>query len=195
MQAERTLSCPRVYLAGPDVFERDPLEVAHWKKAACAAYGLEGVFPLDADLDLSDLGLHEQARVISQANEALIRQCDALLANMTPFRGPSMDVGTAFEMGFARALGLPIVGYTDNSEKLRERTVSFLGEANLRASGLGRWEDAQGWALEDFDCVDNLMLDGAAVVSGGLVVQPRVGEEAAAVFARAVQHLALLLGD
>src|SRR3954471_17847562 len=41
---------PRVYLAGPDVFLRDPLTAAAAKKQLCASYGFVGVFPLDAEL-------------------------------------------------------------------------------------------------------------------------------------------------
>ena len=32
----------------------------------------------------------------ARANEDLMRSCDALIANLTPFRGVSMDAGTAF---------------------------------------------------------------------------------------------------
>ena len=28
--------------------------------------------------------------------------CDAMIVNLTPFRGPSADVGSAYEMGFMR---------------------------------------------------------------------------------------------
>ena len=56
----------------------------------------------------------EQARRISRANEGLMRSCDALVANLTPFRGVSMDSGTAFEVGFMQALGRPLgAGYTN----------------------------------------------------------------------------------
>ena len=33
---------------------------------------------------------------------------------MTPFRGPSIDPGTAYEMGFMRALKRPVLGYRND---------------------------------------------------------------------------------
>ena len=102
----------RVYLAGPDVFLPDPLARAARLKAACAARGLEGVFPLDA-LPQGDppawASLPEALR-IARRNEAHIASCDVLVANLSPFRGPSADVGTVFEVGFMRALGRPVFG-------------------------------------------------------------------------------------
>ena len=55
-------------------------------------YGLEGAFPLDAEI--TEEGRPRQAAgfLISEANEKLIRSCHALIANMTPFRGVSADV-------------------------------------------------------------------------------------------------------
>ncbi len=53
----------------------------------CAKHGFEGVFPLDASLDLTGLTKGESARRISAANEGLMRSCDLLIANVTPFRG------------------------------------------------------------------------------------------------------------
>ncbi|MBE7942197.1 nucleoside 2-deoxyribosyltransferase, partial [Ramlibacter aquaticus] len=38
---------PRVYLAGPDVFRPDAEAFGRALAQACAALGLQGVFPLD----------------------------------------------------------------------------------------------------------------------------------------------------
>ena len=100
---------PKIYLAGPDVFLPDPLSIAKMKKDLCVGYGFAGVFPLDAEFDSTNLKKREQGLQISRNNENLIRSCDLLIANMTPFRSPTMDVGTAFELGFARALGKPVL--------------------------------------------------------------------------------------
>ena len=47
-----------------------------------------------------------------------MRSCDLLIANLTPFRGVSMDSGTAFEVGFMRALGRPVLGYTTATDTI-----------------------------------------------------------------------------
>ena len=46
---------PRVYLAGPEVFLPDAIAVGAEKCRLCAEYGFEGLFPLDASLELSGL--------------------------------------------------------------------------------------------------------------------------------------------
>jgi hypothetical protein len=46
--------------------------------------------------------------------ERIMRTCDAVILNLTPFRGPSADVGSAYEMGFMRALGRPIFAYSND---------------------------------------------------------------------------------
>ena len=49
----------------------------------------------------------EIARHIYVSNVDLIRNCDAVLANMTPFRGDiEPDSGTVFEVGMAIAMGV-----------------------------------------------------------------------------------------
>ena len=161
---------PRIYLAGPEVFLPDPIGAGARKKALCAAHGFDGVFPLDAELDRSGLSKAEAARRISLANEALIRSCDFLIANMTPFRGVSMDVGTAFEVGYMRALGRPVLGYTNTVIDLRER--SAMG----RAGGvqLPFDADAPDVSVEDFGLAENLMIEIAVTESGGSVVRTTV---------------------
>src|SRR3990170_3348682 len=91
----------------------------------CAEAGFDGAFPLDPQLDLDRLTKREKARRISLANEGLMRSCDLLIANLTPFRGASMDSGTAFEVGFMRALGRPVFGYTNVVADYRERAEHY----------------------------------------------------------------------
>lgn len=162
----------RVYLAGPDVFLPDPLGAAAAKKQLCAAYGFEGVFPLDAELDLTGVDPHEAALRISRANEALIRACDLVVAHLTPFRGPSADVGTAYEMGFARALGKRVFAYTNVELDFATRTERFVREVRTRSDGAR--EDEDGLQIESFGLDDNLMLIGAIEDSGGALFRAAV---------------------
>lgn len=188
------MATPSVYLAGPDVFLPDPRAKAAAMQAICRKHGLLGRFPLDADLDLAGLRKNEQGLAICRANERLIRECDGVLANLTPFRGPSADVGTAFEVGFARALGKRIVGYTEVDAKYRERVIAHFGKTSMRRRDDGVLQDPAGMSVEDFDLVDNLMLDGAVIQSGGAVIRPAdVGEPGVSVFEWAVRTLARLL--
>jgi nucleoside 2-deoxyribosyltransferase len=134
----------RVYLAGPDVFYPDATERAARLKDLCQQNGLEGVFPLDSQVKLLEpFEQEDNGFLIYHANVKLIKSCWAMLANMNPFRGPSMDVGTAFEIGYGRALELHVVGYTDSKTEYKTRVK----------------ED--GLVIENFGMVDNLMVHAA----------------------------------
>jgi nucleoside 2-deoxyribosyltransferase len=163
------MSMPRIYLAGPEVFLPDALAMGVRKAALCAAHGLEGAFPLDAQLSLAGLAKPEQARRISEANEGLMRSCSGLIANLTPFRGVSMDSGTAFEVGFMRALGRPVLGYTNVTADYRERAETY-----RRAAPPLLDADCPDAEIEDFDGAENLMIEVAITDSGGSVVRTAV---------------------
>ena len=157
---------PRLYLAGPEVFLPDATAMGEAKRALCSSHGFEGVFPLDASLDLTGLPKREQARRISQANEAAMLSCAALIANLTPFRGASMDAGTAFEVGFMRALGRPVLGYTNVVAGYRRRAEAYR-LANVPAPDA----DAADVAIEDFDLAENLMIEVAILASAGEIIR------------------------
>ena len=165
----------RVYLAGPDVFFPAPEYWAERKKAICARHGLHGVSPLDplADEPAGWLDPPPQEtqtwRAIAARNEAHIRSCQAVIANLTPFRGPGADAGTVYELGFARALGLPLFGYATTTVSFLSRTLAFLGPS-AAAGADGTWRDGEGLLVEDFGLFDNLMIEGALAASGGLLV-------------------------
>ncbi|SCA55846.1 Nucleoside 2-deoxyribosyltransferase [Candidatus Terasakiella magnetica] len=145
---------PRIYLAGPDVFYKDPMAQCAELKALCAANGCEGVFPMDAGLDIASMSKHEAARAIYQANIEMIDSCDGIIANMEMFRGPGMDGGTAFEMGYGVAKAIPVVGY-GITENYLKRCQAYYGE--LEPSH-GLQFDPKGLMVEDFDLLDNLMM-------------------------------------
>ena len=168
----------RVYLAGPEVFLPNPLEIGAAKRAICAKHGLEGVFPLDNEIDLTGLSPQEAGLKIYRANRTCMDGCDLVIANMTPFRGPSMDVGTAFEMGYMRGLGRPVFGYSNVETRFFERTAAFYGGRLEPREGDGSPSDPLGHQVEQFGLVDNLMLDGAVDDAGVAVITRTVPEEA-----------------
>lgn len=164
----------RIYLAGPDVFLPDPIAHGRRKAGLCAEAGFDGSFPLDSALELTGLSKHEQARRISLANEALMRSCDLVIANLTPFRGASMDCGTAFEVGFMRALGRPVLGYSNTATDYRQRADAH------RARGISPGDaDQPHYEIEDFELAENLMIEIAIEESGSRVIRhtARAGEE------------------
>ncbi len=160
----------RVYLAGPDVFLPEPTVWLERKKAICTAFGLTGVSPLEplANEPASWASLPAWRR-IALCNEAHIRGCDALIANLTPFRGPSADAGTVYEVGFARALGLKLFGYATVAAGFLDRTLAHLDGAAAQAPD-GSWWDADSMLIEQFGLFDNLMIEGGIYGSGGALL-------------------------
>lgn len=149
-----------IYLAGFDVFRADSLARGEWLKQCCRDHGFEGLYPLDnqAPADLSGRAL---AQWIYEANTALIRRADGVMANLNVFRGAEPDSGTAFEVGYAIALNKPVWAYTDEADSLVQRLAVEQRDDPLRHV------DDQGYTVEDFGLNVNLMLGcSAAIVVG-----------------------------
>ena len=93
-----------VYLAGPEVFLPNAREIGARKRAICERHGLIGVFPADEETACDPaLPLSEWGLAISRVMEQVMRKCDTMIVNLTPFRGPSADVDSAYEMVHAGA--------------------------------------------------------------------------------------------
>jgi len=146
----------KIYLAGPEVFLPNALEIGTAHKHLCADYGFEGLFPLDNTIT----GSHpkEIAEAIRYANTMMIHTCDIVIANLSPFRGPEPDSGTVWEVGFAQGLGKKVVAYSTDLRTLKEKTQSILtlGDANC---------DTLGMAIEDFGLTHNLMFSQNVIAS------------------------------
>ena len=139
------------------------------KSRLCSEAGFEGLFPLDQSLDLAGLASGEQARRIARANETLMQSCDLLIANLTPFRGASMDAGTAYEVGYMRALGRPVLGYTNSPQDYADRAAVFRAKCAAPDDC-----DAPSIEIESFGLAENLMIEIAIRESGGRVIRTHV---------------------
>ena len=147
----RAATLPRtVYLAGPDVFMPNAAEIRDAKKRLCRDFGCVGLHPLDNEIPRA---APDRAARIYAANIAMMRQAEIGVFNLTPFRGPSADVGTAFELGFMTALGKPVFGYSEIAGTLRERIAGVRYDAAQCV-----WRDPNGYVVEDFELSDNLMV-------------------------------------
>ena len=150
----------KLYLAGPDVFLPDAAEIGRRKKALCRERGFEGLYPLDNDLP-------EDAAAIFAANRDLMDQAEAGLFNLSPFRGPSAEAGTVFELGYMAAQGKPVFGYSNAAASYAARAVRSHGPT-IEKDGILR--DRDGIMIERFGLADNLMIAEAIADSGGAFV-------------------------
>jgi len=142
----------KIYLAGPEVFLPNAKEVGKKKKDLCAKYGFEGLFPLDNEVRIKGLYKQEIAKKIYKANIAQINNSDIVVANISPFRGISADVGTVFEMGYASGIGRKVYSYTNTYLNFKERTLT--NQRLLRDISF----DKNGLLIEDFYLMENLMV-------------------------------------
>tara|TARA_B100001109_G_C18865045_1_gene476790 strand:- start:14722 stop:15300 length:579 start_codon:yes stop_codon:yes gene_type:complete len=157
-----------IYLAGPDVFLPDARQAGDAKKRLCQTYGFEGLFPIDNDVHP---GAGESlAFAISRENEALIQRADIIVANLTPFRGPSADAGTLYELGLARGLGKFLAGYTNVATPFSNRTRQMFGGSDEHARTPSELTDRDGLTIEDFGLHDNLMIEGGIHQAGGIFI-------------------------
>ncbi|MBC7907491.1 MAG: nucleoside 2-deoxyribosyltransferase [Rhodospirillaceae bacterium] len=141
-----------VYLAGPGVFHPAAKALFEYLVEVCDKAGLKGVTPEIGALDLSALDSAGKAAAIRRLNVEKIQAVDAVIACISPFRGPGADAGTAWEMGYAEALGKPVVAWCED-------TADYLSRVPSDADEEGKvWCRQHGMIVENFGLVDNLML-------------------------------------
>ena len=171
-----------VYLAGPEVFLPEPVKAGKAKQLRIEQlneqhdwpFKLVGLYPLDNEIpDFKpdfDTGIR-----IYHANIALMEKAHAVTANMVRFRGPSMDVGTAFEMGYMAAQDKPVIAYYDAKPfygKPEKATVYATRVTELWGDHPHEKEkDKDGIFIENFGMTDNLMMVGAHTDSGFTIAE------------------------
>ena len=155
-----------VYLAGPDVFLPDAFEIGRRKIDLCMRHGLSGLFPLDNAIDAA---AEDASLRIFRGNETMMIAADAIIANLTPFRGPGADAGTVYELGYMAGRGKLCLGYSNDPSSYADRVRQFT-EVVLRD---GRLVDAAGLTVEDFGLGDNLMMMHALDLHGCALLTPR----------------------
>jgi len=138
----------KIYIAGPEVFLEHAIEEGKRLKALCQQYGYEGMFPMDNEIPPQ--APHVMAKRIQEANIAMIRSCDIVIANLSSFRGAEPDSDTVWEVGFAQALGKTVLAYSNDLRSLKTKTQAILSLGNSP-------QDNEGYFIEDFGLSHNLM--------------------------------------
>ena len=143
----------KAYMAGPDVFLQNAQEKADEVRALCRQHGVEPLIPADNDSQLSHASTEEALSLqIFRKNVALIDRAELVFANLEPFRGPSADVGTVWEIGYAFSQGKKIFAYSS-------AISHYLTRVSPRPTVEGEsWIDEEGMLVENFGLFDNLMI-------------------------------------
>jgi nucleoside 2-deoxyribosyltransferase len=138
---------PKIYLAGPGVFRPDAIAYGALLRAKCEQRGLRGLYPLDNTIKADTP--EAAAAEIFKGNVGMIDDARGIVADISPFRGPNMDPGTAWEIGYGIARGLPVFAWSSDTSTLLQRTQRYFKSDNT--------VDPDGLMIEDFGGVENLM--------------------------------------
>ena len=122
-----------------------------------------------------DLRLISPARNTIHQIATNLQKADAAIVDITPHPlSPNLDGDRAWIIGYAMAMKKPVYLYTLTpvkfTDRLREAFTSR-GRDHFRRENKGfkRLMDPDGYAIEEFNLWDNLMIDGAAHYSLGTV--------------------------
>src|SRR6476620_7238393 len=121
----------KIYLAGPDVFLPDAVVIGRRKAEICARRGLTGLYPLDNAVDFA---AGSASLDIFKGNQAMMDAADAIIANLTPFRGASADAGTVYELGYMAGRGKLCFAYSNDPAIYVER-VKRIYDVTQSAAG------------------------------------------------------------
>jgi nucleoside 2-deoxyribosyltransferase len=166
MRSELSQPKMKIYLAGPDVFLPDAVDTGRRKAELCTRHGVSGLYPLDNAVDLK---AGDASLKIFRGNEAMMNEADAIIANLTPFRGASADAGTVYELGYMAGHGKLCLGYSNDPSSYANRVRKFTDIFPRD----GRLVDASGLTVENFGLTDNLMMIHALDLYGCALVTPK----------------------
>lgn len=151
----------KIYIAGPDVFEKESIKIGQEYTQLCSKYGYSGFYPLDNVIDFNQ-DKKKIALDIFLANKKLIDECDIVIANLNMFRGKEADSGTVWECGYAYAKGKDVYGYMDSTRDYVDNFSDAVEEDSMLF-------DEEGKMIEDFNHPLNLMIacSSIKIIEGG----------------------------
>ncbi len=150
---------PKVYLAGPDIFCMDWPNMARSSIDLCLQYGLQALLPIPPELPsgpgVTEPGSRDLSAQIFGNCCTLLRQSQAVIANLTPYLGSEPDSGTVIECALAYSWGIPVFGYSN--EPNHEKSL----HVNQTEDGRNLCHNGRTWVWrENFGLSHNLMVHG-----------------------------------
>lgn len=110
-----------VYVAGPDVFYPNAKELADNARELGVKYGLKSLIPIDNEIVGDFKTPTELSEEIYRKNVEMIDRAAITIANISPFRGPSADSGTVWEIGYSVGKNMVVFAFTDDMSEYKSR--------------------------------------------------------------------------
>ncbi len=149
----------KAYLAGPDIVRKNAIEYCNQQKEICRKYGIIPLHPIDNPQASS-------ADIIARADIKTITEADIIIANFNPYAGMLVDDGTAFECGYAHALGKRFYGYLSDSRFYEEKVATSPNFEEFEVKAIKQYvnlmlqQSAYKIIIGSFeDCVKQVALD------------------------------------
>ena len=158
LPAEAMRPVRSIYFSIPVAPPQQAQTLAEDARTMCEAAGFTAV-GLDPDPLIETTQSEAMAREIYAHRLARMRQADAAVVNLSPFRGPHCDPAVAFEAGFFSGMAKPVFAYmnllSEGEAELKDRVAAYVG---AERDGEGVWRDDLGAAIEDFGLPESLIL-------------------------------------
>lgn len=145
-------------------------------EALCNKHGIDAVWPAEHCSFPEDFSLKaaDVKTVLTKSALVTVPDMSAVIAEASPFRGPSLNPVIAFELGIAALLGLPIFAWTSANYARHPapngngRWLAFasLAARLLRSTSreliLGRnyYWDVRGFRVENFGMIESAVIAG-----------------------------------
>lgn len=143
----------KTYFAGANVFSPTAYTWDNYVRELCRDTCISPLLPCDNDVAAEPK--ETLAERIYNKNIEMLRMCDIVIADISPFRGVSADAGTIFEVGYATALDKPVILYSNDCYyPYKERVEDY--KADMREGFNSYCID--DYKVEDLGLTDNLML-------------------------------------
>ncbi len=127
---------PVVYLADFEMFLPTCEQTVKYWKEVCDKYGFIGLFPGEGDPVQPG---EDYWRRVFEHDYTHMKNCDMCIAQLDDWRGHECDSGTAFELGWFIAKGLPSYGFYTGKSPLKQRDIEKGKEGY----------DVNGYMIED----------------------------------------------
>ncbi len=139
----------KIYLAGPLFSEAERAWHRGFKKRL-ESEGHTVVWPGDLFSPEEDPGEDAAVKIMLADSEALLG-CGAVAALLD---GPQVDDGTAWEIGFAYARGIPVIGIRTDFRQCGDLGGGSIVNAMIQGSvcGMARSQDEAAAMLRDLGC-------------------------------------------